>query len=177
MASVCFPGTISFSWMLMSCHQYFPAPSCETFLLKCLILQRQKPHCPPQIKWAKNKPQRSHVTSTIENVHCEHHRRHSPTWVCGRNSNQRQDFQGEAGWPRNVLWFASQVSLFQLSEGKRRKLDTAGGKSPDKIGLHPTEGVLFFITGMQCFLGGLGKSSTESTELIKSPVCVITQWL
>lgn len=136
-----------------------------------------KTHCPPQIKWAKNKPQRSHVTSTIENVYCEHHRRHSPTWVCGRNSNQRQDFQGEAGWPRNVLWFASQVSLFQLSEGKRRKLDTAGGKSPDKIGLHPTEGVLFFITGMQCFLGGLGKSSTESTELIKSPVCVITQWL
>lgn len=43
MASVCFRGTISFSWMLMSSHKYFPTPSCETFLLKCLILRRQKP--------------------------------------------------------------------------------------------------------------------------------------
>lgn len=115
---------------------------------------KTKTHCPPQIKWTKTKSQRSHVTSTIENVYCGHRQRHSPTWVCGCNSNQRQDFQGEAGWPRNVLWFASQVSLFQLSEGKRRELDTAGGKSPDKIGLHSTEGVLFFIIGMQCFLGG-----------------------
>jgi hypothetical protein len=45
--------------------------------------------------------------------------------------------------------------LFQLSEGKRRKLNVAAWKSPYKIGFHSSERVFLFITGMQCFLRGL----------------------
>ena len=104
----------------------------------------------------------SHKTQKITDNH--HHLKykmgkcrqgHSPTGVCGSDSNQGQNLQGEAGWSLSVLQFTFQVSLFQLSEGERGKLDTAARKSPYKIGFHSSQRVFLFISGMQCFLRGL----------------------
>lgn len=147
------------------CYLKKPFPS-SSFVLDL------KTHCSLQIKPCvpQNIPYNNHHQQCIL---WKGHQRHSPSRVCGCDSNQRQDFQGEASWPRNVLWFASQVRLLQLSEGKRRKLDAAGWKSPYEIGLHSPEGVLFIITGVQCFLRGLGQRSRKSTELIGAPAWVI----
>lgn len=117
----------------------------------------------------------SHKTQKIidNNHHLKHkmrkcHPDHSPTGVCGSDSNQGQNLQGEAGRSLNILWFTFQVSLFQLPEGKRGKLDTAARKSPYKIGFHSSERVFLFITGMQCFLRGLRKMFEKHSNQKKS---------
>lgn len=80
---------------------------------------------------------------------------HSPTGICRGDSYQRQNLQREAGWSWNVLWFTFQISLFQLSEGKRRKLNITTWKSSNKVGLHPSKRIFLFISRMQCFFRGL----------------------